>query len=74
MWQFIFSAVIVKGFDQHCLSHKIDGRKAGEEAGNIASEHDSMSSECETEDGNYKDTEVETDDWNGKQRKTGDTE
>jgi hypothetical protein len=36
------------------------GWEDGEEAGNAGSEHESVSSECETEDGNCKDTEPGT--------------
>jgi hypothetical protein len=38
-----------------------------EEVGNVDSEHGSMSRECDTEDGNYKDTEG---DRNGEQSET----
>jgi hypothetical protein len=37
----------------------VDGREDDEEAGNAGSEHERVSSECETEDGNCENTEAE---------------
>jgi hypothetical protein len=45
-----------------------------EEVGNVGSEHESLSSNCEAEDGNCEDTEVHTNDKNGEQSETGGTE
>jgi hypothetical protein len=45
----MFPAVIVKGFRKHCLSYEIDGMEDEEEVGNVGSEHQSVSSECEVE-------------------------
>jgi hypothetical protein len=54
----ISSKVIVKGFRKCCISVRMGGREDGGEAGNAGSE-------CETEDGNCKDTEAETDNRDG---------
>jgi hypothetical protein len=43
----------------------MDGREDEKEVGNVGSEHESVSSECEIEDGSYEDTETDTDDKNG---------
>jgi hypothetical protein len=45
-----------------------------EEAVNAGSEHESVSSECETEDDNCKDTETEIDNRDSEQRESGETE
>jgi hypothetical protein len=37
----------------------VDGRENEEEAGNAGSEHEWVSSECETEDGNCENNEAE---------------
>lgn len=53
-----------RGCMKCCLSNAIDGRKNEEEAGNVGSEHESVNSECEAEDGKSENGEAERDDWN----------
>jgi hypothetical protein len=50
------------------------GREADEGDGNVHSEHESVSSECEIEDRNYKHNEAEMDNRNGEQCDTGRTQ
>jgi hypothetical protein len=57
--------VIVKGFIKCCITDETDGKK--DKVGNADSEHESVSSECETEEGNWEDSEAETDNLNGEQ-------
>jgi hypothetical protein len=45
-----------------------------DEVGIVGNEHDSMSSECETEGGNCEDAEAETDEKNGEQIGNGEGE
>jgi hypothetical protein len=42
-----------------------------DEVGNVGSEHECVSSECETQDGNCEDIKAETDNRNHEQSKTG---
>jgi hypothetical protein len=49
----------------------MDGWEDEEEIGNKGCKHESLSSECKTEDGNCEDTEAKTDDRNGEQSETG---
>jgi hypothetical protein len=43
---------MVKGFKKWCISNEVNGTEDEEEDGNAGSEHQRVSSECETEDGN----------------------
>jgi hypothetical protein len=52
----------------------MDGLEDEDEVENAGSEHDNISTECETQDGNCKDTEAETEDRNGEQNDTGEVE
>lgn len=52
----------------------MNGREAKEELGNIGREHNSVSSECERNDGYFKDTKAETYGRNGEYSDTGETE
>jgi hypothetical protein len=66
-WQQISPAGIVIGFKECCTSHEMDGREGEEEVGRVGSECKSVKRKCETEDGNHRDTETETDNTNVKQ-------
>jgi hypothetical protein len=63
-----------RGCMKCCLCNAMDGRENEEEAGNVGSEHERVSSEYETEDGNSENGEAARDDWNYKQSKAGDAE
>jgi hypothetical protein len=63
-----------RGHMKCCLSNAMDGRENEEEAGNVGGKHESLSSECETEDGNGENGEAERDDWNYEQSEAGDAE
>jgi hypothetical protein len=52
--------VILKRYEKWYISDEMDAREDEECVGNVGSEHESVSSEFQTEDGNYKDTEVRT--------------
>jgi hypothetical protein len=45
--KWISPEIILKGFKVCCISEKMDGRKDQEEFGNVCSEYESVSSECE---------------------------
>jgi hypothetical protein len=49
------------------VSADMNRREDEEEVGSTGTEHESVSSECETEDGNYEDSEAKADDRNGEQ-------
>jgi hypothetical protein len=53
---------------RNSISDEIGGMEEEEEAGNIGSEHESVSSECKVKDQNCKGTDVERDDGNGEQK------
>lgn len=45
-----------------------------EEAANVGSEHETVSSECETEDGNSENGDADRHSWNYKQHEAGNAE
>jgi hypothetical protein len=62
------SQVTVKGLKKDCcVSDEMVGRGGEKNTGYVSSEHESVSSECEIEDGNCKDSEAETGNRNGEQ-------
>jgi hypothetical protein len=63
-----------RGCMKCCLSNAMDGRENEEEDGNVGSEHKSVSSDCEAEDGNSENGEAARDDWNYKQSEADDAE
>jgi hypothetical protein len=66
--------VIIKEFKNCHTSDAMYGREDEEKSGNVGSEHESVSSDCETEDVNHKNTEAETDNRNGEQSGAGEAE
>jgi hypothetical protein len=70
----------VKRFKKHCMSNAMGRRKDGvwwkdeEESGNVDSECECTSNECEKEDENCVDSEAETDNRHGEDRQTRENE
>jgi hypothetical protein len=62
--------VTVKGFKRCCISDEMDGRVG--EAGNVDSEHESVSSERGEEVGKCEDIQAATNNRNGEQSETDD--
>jgi hypothetical protein len=63
--QWISPEMIVKEFKKCCTSDEMNGREDDEEVGNVGNKHECVSSECETENGIYEDSEPETGHGNG---------
>jgi hypothetical protein len=59
---------------KYCISDKMDGKEDEEELGNIGSEQDSVSRECERDDRYFKDMKAQTYDGNGEYSETGEAE
>jgi hypothetical protein len=63
--------VIATGLKKRFMSAEAGGMEDEEEVGCWQCEHDSVSSECGTGDGNCENTKAETYDRNGEQSATG---
>jgi hypothetical protein len=50
--------MMLRRFENCCTSDEMVGREDEESVGNVGSEHESVSSEFQTQDGNYEDVEV----------------
>jgi hypothetical protein len=50
--------MVAKILRKYCISDKMDGREDKKELGNIGSEQNGVSSECERDDGYFKDTKA----------------
>lgn len=63
--QWISTEIIAKGFKKWCTSDEMNGREDDDEVRNVGNEDKSVSSECETENGMYEESELETGHGNG---------